>query len=294
MDPDRFDYSPIIDRPAIKWPNDARVALWVSPNVEHHEYTPLARPTRPDVASYARTDYGNRIGFWRMLEVMDKHNIRCCISLNEAVLEHFPEVKQAMLDRNYDYMTHGIYNTRDQSHFTEDEERAFYKDLKETLWKHTGKPLKGILLFGETVHTPDILAEAGLTYNTTWFHDDQPFPMKVKQGTLVSMPYSIELNDSLINRTPMDGEGFCQMIKDQFDVLYQEGAESGRVMCIALHPWWIGQPHRAKYLDEALGYILAHDGVWQTTADDIADYYIANYYDKVLAYVEEQKKKGLA
>ncbi len=112
MDPDRFYYSPIIDRPAIKWPGGARVALWVSPNVEFHEYTPLSRPTTPDVINYARADYGNRQGFWRMLEVLDKHNVRCCISLNVGVLDHLPEIRDAMVERNYDYMSHGIYNSR--------------------------------------------------------------------------------------------------------------------------------------------------------------------------------------
>ena len=89
----------------------------------------------------------------------------------------------------------------------------------------------------------------------------------------------------MVNAQGHEAEYFGQIIKDQFDVLYQEGAESGRVMCIALHPYWIGQPHRAKYLDEALSYILAHDGVWKTTADDIAEYYIENYYDEVVARV---------
>ena len=65
-------------------------------------------------------------------------------------------------------------------------------------------------------------------------------------------------------------------------------------MCVALHPYLIGKAHRAKYLDEAFSYVLSHDGVWNTTADEIADYYIANYYDKVVAYVEQQKQKGLA
>ena len=295
MDPDRFDYSPIIDRPVIKWPNDARVALWVSPNVEHYEYTPPDSPTRPDVPSYSYRDSGNRQGFWRMLEVLDKHNVRCCISLNEAVLEHFPEIRDAMVERDYEYMSHGIYNTRTLAGYSVEEERAFYKDIIETLKKHTGKQLKGMLgpAVRNTINTPDLMAEAGLIYTTDWFHDDQPFPMKVKQGKLISVPYTIELNDVIIDIMSQEADYFSQVIKDQFDVLYQEGAESGRVMCIALHPYWIGQPNRAKYLDEALGYILAHDGVWQTTADDIADYYIANYYDEVSAYVGDQKKKGI-
>jgi peptidoglycan/xylan/chitin deacetylase (PgdA/CDA1 family) len=296
MNPDRFDYSPIIDRPKIKWPNDARVALWVSPNVEHYEYTPPDRPEKPDIPGYSYRDYGNRIGFWRMLEVLDKHDIRCCVSLNEAVLEHFPEIRDAMVERDWDYMSHGIYNTRQITHYSEEEERAFYQDIIETLKKHTGKQLKGMLgpALSNTEATPDLMAEAGLIYHTDWFHDDQPFPIKVKQGKLISLPYTIELNDVMVNAQGNDAKYFGQIIKDQFDVLYEEGADSGRVMCIALHPYWIGQPHRAKYLDDALEYILGHEGVWKTTADDIAEYYIEHYYDEVLAYVEEQKRLGMA
>ena len=117
--------------------------------------------------------------------------------------------------------------------------------------------------------------------------------MKVKQGRLISVPYTIEINDVINDFQSQEAEYFGQIVKDQFDVLYQEGAESGRVMCIALHPFWIGQPHRTKYLDDALGYIMSHDGVWQTTADEIAEYYIDNYYDQVQAHVEQQKQKGL-
>ena len=217
MNPDRFDYSPIIDRPNIKWPNDARVALWVSPNVEHYEYTPPSRPTAPDIPGYSYRDYGNRIGFWRMLEVLDKHDIRCCVSLNEAVLEHFPEVRDAMVERNYDYMSHGIYNTRFLTGMSEEDEREFYRDIIDTLKKYTGKQLKGMLgpALSNTEATPDLMAEAGLIYHTDWFHDDQPFPIKVKQGKLISLPYTIELNDVIVNGQGNDAKYFCQIIKDQ-------------------------------------------------------------------------------
>ncbi len=112
-------------------------------------------------------------------------------------------------------------------------------------------------------------------------------PIKVKSGKLVSVPYSIELNDAPLFRDHYEGDYFAQICKDQFDQLYKEGAESGRVMCIALHPYLTGQPHRIKYLDEILGYIMSHDGVWQTTADEIAEYYIANYYDQVVAHAAQ-------
>ncbi len=295
LPPDRVDYSPIIDRPIIKWPNGARVALWVSPNVEHYEYmpnddaarTPWPRTPFPDVQQYSYRDYGNRVGFWRMLETLDKYNIRSCVSLNVAVLEHFPEIRDAMVERNYDYMSHGIYNTRYLYTYTEEQEREFYRDTIETLKLHTGKQLKGMLgpAISGTERTPDLMAEAGLIYHTDWMHDDQPVPIKVKSGKLISVPYSIELNDSsLLRDNHYEGDYFARICKAQFDQLYKEGAESGRVMCIALHPFLIGQPHRIKYLDEILSHIMSHDGVWQTTADEIADYYIENYYDDAVAH----------
>ena len=293
LPPDRVDYSPIIDRPIIKWPNDARVALWISPNVEHYEYmpdddsarTPWPRTPFPDVQQYSYRDYGNRVGFWRMLESLDKYNIRCCVSLNMAVLEHFPEIGQAMVQRDYDYMSHGIYNTRYLYTYTEDQEREFYRDTIDTLKLHTGKQLKGMLAISGTERTPDLMAEAGLIYHTDWMHDDQPVPIKVKSGKLVSVPYSIELNDSsLLRDNHYEGDYFARICKAQFDQLYKEGAESGRVMCIALHPFLIGQPHRIKYLDDILSHIMSHDGVWQTTADDIADYYNENYYDDAVTH----------
>ena len=295
LPPDRVDYSPIIDRPIIKWPNDARVALWISPNVEHYEYmpdddsarTPWPRTPFPDVQQYSYRDYGNRVGFWRMLESLDKYNIRCCVSLNMAVLEHFPEIGQAMVQRDYDYMSHGIYNTRYLYTYTEDQEREFYRDTIDTLKLHTGKQLKGMLgpAISGTERTPDLMAEAGLIYHTDWMHDDQPVPIKVKSGKLVSVPYSIELNDSsLLRDNHYEGDYFARICKAQFDQLYKEGAESGRVMFIALHPFLIGQPHRIKYLDDILSHIMSHDGVWQTTADDIADYYNENYYDDAVTH----------
>ena len=295
LPPDRVDYSPIIDRPIIKWPNGARVALWISPNVEHYEYmpdddaarTPWPRTPFPDVQQYSYRDYGNRVGFWRMLETLDKYNIRSCVSLNVAVLEHFPEIRDAMVERNYDYMSHGIYNTRYLYTYSEEQEREFYRDTIESLKIHTGKQLKGMLgpAISGTERTPDLMAEAGLIYHTDWMHDDQPVPIKVKSGKLISVPYSIELNDSsLLRDNHYEGDYFARICKAQFDQLYKEGAESGRVMCIALHPFLIGQPHRIKYLDEILSHIMSHDGVWQTTADEIADYYIEHYYDDAVAH----------
>ena len=297
LPPYRVDYSPIIERPRLEWPNGARVALWIAPNVEHYEYlpdfdglrNPWPRTPYPDAQQFSYRDYGNRVGFWRMADVMDRYGIRCCVSLNMAVLEHYPEICEAMVQRNWDFMSHGIYNTRYLHTYSEEEEREFYRDCIATLKRHTGKQLKGMLgpAISGTERTPDLMTEAGLIYHTDWMHDDQPVPIKVKTGKLISVPYSVELNDAPLFRNNYEGEYFVRICKAQFDQLYKEGEGNGRVMCIALHPFLIGQPHRIKYLDEILSYIMSHDGVWQTTADDIAEYYIANYYDQAVAHAQQ-------
>ena len=299
LPPNRVDYSPIIDRPPLLWPGNARVAVWVAPNIEHYEYmpdydglrNPWPRVPYPDVQQYSHRDYGNRVGFWRMLEVLDKHGIKCGVSLNMAVLEHYPEIAEAMVERDWDFMSHGIYNTQYIETYTLEDEREFYRDSIETLKRHTGKQLKGMLgpAMSNTARTPDLMAEAGLIYHADWMHDDQPVPIRVKSARMISVPYSIEVNDSALFGYHYEGEYFSKICKAQFDRLYREGEESGRSMCIALHPHQIGQPHRIKYLDEMLRYVMSHKGVWQATADEIAEHYMANYYDGMMAHLEGRK-----
>jgi allantoinase len=297
--PTFFDYSPIIDRPVIRWPNGARVAFWIGVNVEYYEYSPPINayrsvwPRVPDVRGYGWRDYGNRVGFWRMLEVFDHHRARVTASLNMAILEHFPEMRDAMLDRDWAYLCHGLYNTRLLLGASPQEERALIEECQDIHMRHTGKPLKG--MFGPNAsispNTMELIAEAGLTYSTDWYVDDQPFPLNVKSGRLICVPYTWELNDGLL-MTAGHGRGlgtfeadyFVQQCRDQFDTLYREGENDGRVMCIALHTSIMGQPHRIDYLDQILDYVLGHDGVWAATSDEIADYYLEHYYDAAIAH----------
>jgi allantoinase len=291
--PDRFDYSPIVDRPKITWPGNARLAFWVAPNIEHWEYLPLSRPNRPDIPHYSRNDYGNRIGFWRMLEVLEKNGIRACCCLNLAILEHFPEIKEAMIDADWVYMAHGVYNSRPIYGYSIEEERAYWADFITTLHKHTGKRLKGRLGGGGgyTENTDDLMAEAGCLYHTSWIIDDQPVPIKVNGGQkFVYVPYSGQTNDAIIMFDNRETDSFFARIKDQFDTLYREGEQSGRVMCMALHPHMIGRPSAVKYLDQMLKYIRSHDGVWVATADEIAEHYIAHHYDDFMDHVRQIRR----
>ena len=146
--------------------------------------------------------------------------------------------------------------------------------------KGVGKAPRGWLspALSETVRTLDILAENGIDYVGNWVNDDQPYPMKVKKGSMISMPYSTEINDIPafldLHQSP---EVFGQMICDQFDVLYEDGAKTGRVMSICLHPFLVGYPHRSKYFDKALAHITSRQDVWLTTGSEIVDWYKKNY-----------------
>jgi hypothetical protein len=130
----------------------------------------------------------------------------------------------------------------------------------------------------------DLVAEMGLTYVCDLFHDDQPGPVKVKQGRLTSIPYSLEMNDTIVyNVNLVSPRRYADILKRQFDRLYAEGEKSGTVMCIPLHPYLIGQPYRMAAFEEALSYITGHDKVWLATGREIAHHFNTHYHAEFMA-----------
>jgi len=280
---DRFTYSPIIDRPKLRWPNGARVAVWVIPNVEHFLFdrpaTSLTVATTafsPDVLNYAWRDFGPRVGFWRMMEVMNRHGFKGTVALNSDVCERYPRIIEEANKLGWEWMGHGSNNSTLINKQTEDEERALISQVIETIRRGTGHKPRGWLgpALSESNHTLDILAENGIEYVGDWTNDEQPYPMRVKSGKMFAIPYSIEINDiSAHLEMKRSGEGFARMICDQFDVLYEDGASTGRVMAICLHPFLVGVPHRAKYFADALKHIASRREVWLATGSEIIDAY---------------------
>ena len=285
----RYEYSPIIGRNVIEWPNKARLAVWVILNIEHFEidipstgFGPAVGQV-PDVRNYAWRDYGMRVGIWRVMDILAKYGIRATAALNSSVCEHYPMIIEEAKRRGWEFMGHGITNSKLLLNLPEDEERKVIKTTVQVIENAVGKRPEGWLspALTETFNTLDILAEEGIRYVCDWCNDDQPYPMRVKKGTLISIPYSIEVNDLPVFLSyHLASEQFCQIMKDQFDVLYQEGASSGRVMAIALHPFLIGQPFRSKYLDSALQHIASHPNVWFTTGSEIAGWYYEHYFSR--------------
>lgn len=282
----RYEYSPVIARRTIQWPNKARVAVWVIPNIEHFELdAPVADISEisrasPDVPNYSRRDYGNRVGVWRIMETLDSYDIRATAAINSAACEHYPIIVSEGKKRGWEFMGHGISNSKRLAGLSEEEERKLIRSALQAITQAVGKQPEGWLSPGliETANTPDILAEQGIRYLCDWCCDDQPFRMKVKKGNLISIPYSLDVNDlSAFLKYLRTTEDFYEMIKAQFDVLYEEGAASGRVMALPLHPFVIGQPHRIRCLDKVLRYIKRHREVWFATGSEIAAWYYEHH-----------------
>ncbi len=279
----RAEYSPIFSRNPLRLPGDSRVALWVIINLEEWDINeamartvlpaPQGREVIPDIPNFGWFDYGLRVGFWRLKRVLDRRGIKATISLNASVCLTYPQIVKACLDSGWELMGHGFIQRVINA---EPDERAVIQRSIRTIQEFSGQAPRGWMGPGlaETFDTPDILAEEGIEYVCDWCNDDQPYEMKVKAGRLVSMPYTVELNDIPIyavqhHRSPE----IFERARDQFDTLYEEGAESSRVMAISTHPYITGAAHRIKYFDMIFDYISRFQGVEFMTGSEILDWY---------------------
>lgn len=267
----------------MKLPDGARLALWVVVNVEEWDIndkmarqvlpTPQGASVVPDIPNYSWHEYGMRVGFWRVKALLDRLGIRATVSLNASVIHSYPEIFKAMVDADWEIMGHGFLQ---KALPLEDDEEAVIRKTVDAIKDATGTAPRGWMGPGlaETWDTPDLLAAAGIEYICDWVMDDLPVPMKVKTGRMVSIPYTVETSDitMYVVQNHKSPEIFDRG-KDQFDRLYSEGQESARIMCIALHPYVIGVPHRIGYLEKLLDYITSHDDVALMTGGEILDWY---------------------
>lgn len=303
-DPGYYDYWAYRNRPRITWPNGARLAFWVAPNIEFYELDPPTNPQRkawpqphPAVAGYSIRDYGNRVGHQRQMELLDKYAIRGSISLSVALCDHHPEIIERCKERDWEFFSHGIYNTRYTYGMSAEQERAMIRDSMESIYRHTGQKCAGYLApaLSHSEETIDLFAEVGTElfgddggfYTCDLFHDDQPTPLHTRSGKrFVSIPYSLEMNDTIAYvSNKIEPRRYGAMLKANFDRLYAEGAESGTIMCIPTHNYQVACPHRMKAFEEALEYITGHSDVWVTTGREIAEHFLANHYDSTLAAI---------
>lgn len=281
----RVPYAPIHRRPKLTLPGGARVAVWTIVNVENWSPAaamprtvlppPMGQPLLPDVPNWAWHEYGMRVGFWRFLETLQSRGLKATFALNGTVCQVYEEVCAAARDAGWDFMGHGFVQM--PMHKVADQ-RAAIADTIQAIRDFTGRPPRGWESPGltETAETADLLAELGIEYVADWVLDDQPVPIRTRSGRLISVPYTVEINDVVISAVQrMPSDEILRRGRDQFDRLYQEGATAPRVMAISIHPYLTGVPHRIKYLEALYDYILGHEGVVMWTGTEILDWYLA-------------------
>jgi peptidoglycan/xylan/chitin deacetylase (PgdA/CDA1 family) len=281
---ERAEYSAIVDRPKLELPGGARVVVWSIVNLEVWDIArPMARqvlppPTGvtqlPDVPNWSWHEYGMRVGFWRFHAMYERLGIKPTLALNARVCVDYPRVAQACRDSGWEFMGHSweqgpIHGEKDQP--------AMIRRCVDTIRDFTGKPPAGWLGPGltETYETPEHLAAAGIKYIGDWVYDDEPTEIRTKNGPLVTIPYSMETNDIPVMIVQHhEGAYWLQKCIDQFDRLYQEGAERPKVMAIAIHPYISGQPFRIKYLEQVYEHVNKKKGVLHWNGEQIMDWYL--------------------
>jgi len=281
---ERVDYSAIVDRPKLELPGDARVVVWTIVNLEVWDISrPMARqvlppPTGvtqlPDVPNWSWHEYGMRVGFWRFHAMYERLKIKPTLAVNARVCVDYPRVAQACRDSGWEFMGHSweqgpIHGEKDQP--------AMIKRCVDTIRDFTGRPPAGWLGPGltETYDTPEHLAAAGIKYIGDWVYDDEPTEIKTRNGPLITIPYSMETNDIPVMIVQHHEAAYwLQKCVDQFDRLYQEGADRPKVMAIAIHPYISGQPFRIKYLEQVYEHINRKKGVLHWNGEQIMDWYL--------------------
>jgi len=283
LDKLRYKYCPINLRKKLILPNNAKIAVWVGINIEYFDINLVEfggiqsfKVEPPNVFDYSVRDYGNRIGIWRVSEILQKYGVKASVLLNSDVCDHYPEIIEHGKKLEWEFLGHGNSNSVLLNGLSEQQEKKIIRSCVDTITESTGQQPRGWLspALQETFATLDLLSEEGISYVCDWCCDDQPFNMKVENGKMISIPYSVEINDyKLFLIQNFSPEDYFQILKENFDTLYKEGSINPRVMCIGLHPFIIGQPFRIKEFDRILKYIENHDDVWLTTSGDIANWF---------------------
>jgi len=281
----RLTYQASIDRPALSLPDGKRIAVFLVVNVERWDINramprqvltaPQGASVIPDLPNWAWHEYGMRAGFWRLKAALDEFNIAPTLAINGAVPAAYPRVAQAARDAGWEFMVHGYHQMA--THLVDDQ-RAMIRSAIDALREAGGHEPVGWLAPGltETLDTPDLLAEAGIRYCADWVIDDLPATIQTGHGPLLTMPYSVELNDIPIMMIQHHrAEELFERTVAQFDRLYLEAETQGaKVMGLAVHPYISGVPHRIGWFEKALAHMAGRPGTLFWQGRQIMDWYV--------------------
>jgi peptidoglycan/xylan/chitin deacetylase (PgdA/CDA1 family) len=282
---ERLAYSAIAERPALNLPNGARLVVWVIVNVEEWDIRqtmprtvitpPAGGAPMPDIPNWAWHEYGNRVGFWRMLPVFDELRIPAALAINGCAIAAYEPIARAARERGWEFMGHGF--TQKSMQKVENEKNDIARTT-QAIQGFTGKRPRGWLGPGltETWETPDLLSEAGYDFVCDWVLDDQPVVLETRSGSIVNVPYTQECNDvAMMLIQHHKASEYADRAIDQFEQLRQDATGSARVMALVVHPYIMGAPHRLKYFRKAVEHIHASGDAMFWTGGQILDWYKA-------------------
>jgi peptidoglycan/xylan/chitin deacetylase (PgdA/CDA1 family) len=283
MDHNLYDWSMLVSRKPVKWPGQAPVALLVNVSLQYFPLNQQGKPfpptggmttSYPDLRHYTLREYGNRVGIFRLLQALDRYNIKPTFAVNAQLAQRYPYLLDTLLKRGDEIIGHGW--NMDTPHFggmDRAREAEIIVQSLSTLRKLTGQPVEGWLSpsRSQSANTPELLVKNGIRYMCDWINDDMPYRFRTPAGDLTALPLSLELEDTFIMHTNLHSEyEYAEQIEDAYDFLSEEASEQGgRLLALSIHPWMLGQPHRIAQLERVLQYITASDDVWSASAGEI-------------------------
>jgi hypothetical protein len=286
-----YRHAPRPGRAPLRWPGSARIALVVFLYFEYWELDPPQGAVYdkrhdgalgglfPNYRVYSQYEYGNRVGMFRVLDLLDRHKLPVTVAANAGACARYPLLVQEFQRRDYELAAHGAFATRMLSGaMSEDEERAAIAGSLDTIERAAGTRPSGWIGqdYGESTRTPRLLAEAGLRYVADWGNDDQPYVMSTRPP-LLSVPNQAEWDDvQLIWHRKIHPSIYRNTVLEAFTRLHADGAASGTFLGLHIHPWLLGMPHRIGYLEAVVETLAATAGVWRATAAAVAEHFPAN------------------
>jgi len=278
----RYDYIPLPERRDYSWPGAKRLAFTLTTNIEWFAYGAglghdPAKTGEPQThRNYSWRDYGNRIGVWRLFEMLDSLGLPAGHNCNSLLYDYAPQIMDAIRKRGDEVVAHGRSNAENLRGRWQPDEARNLREVTDTIARHEGKPPTGWMGSGayETGNTLDLLKEIGYQYVMDWPMDDQPVWLRTRNGPILSVPYPIELNDSqVVIHRKQDASDFCDMIVEQFDEMIEQSAAHPLVMNVSIHTYVFGQPFRLRMIRRALRHCLEHPHagqVWWAKPCEIA------------------------
>jgi allantoinase len=286
-----FDFEPIHARGGMAWPDSARLAVAFVVSIEYYEMRhvpgtamPLSLPggfgrgPYPDFRSFSHREYGNRVGLFRLADLLKKHGLPATAAIDARSALERPEIIALCKSHGWEFAAHGEAVTRlISSRLDEAEERRQIQASLDAVRKATGVSAAGWHgpESGESARTPAILADLGVRYVLDWPNDELPYTMRTDSGTLVSVPMAIDLDDVFATwHRKLSMPRWARSISDALDQLLADGERLPRALVLNLHPWLIGQPWRITYLAEVLADLRKRKGIWFATAGQIAERHV--------------------